>query len=274
MSNYLLTKMRRLSILLFSLLTLVSCTEYAKVQKSRDPGVKFAYAKKAFEQKRYVQASTLLNDVITPLRGTADGEESLYLLAMSHFENKDYLDSGVFFKTYCSRYPKGKYAELARFYGGYGYYLDSPEAQLDQSNTVKAISELQTFLDYYPKSEKVLTARNAIFEMQDKLTLKELQNAQLYYNLGNFMGNNYEAAIITAQNALKSYPYSKYREDFEFLILKSKFQIAKESVAEKKEDRFREVIDEYFSFTNNFPDSDKLSEASNIYNIARRHVRE
>lgn len=266
--------MRRLSILLFSLLTLVSCTEYAKVQKNRDPEVKFAYAKKAFEQKRYVQASTLLNDVITPLRGTADGEESLYLLAMSHFENKDYLDSGVFFKTYYTRYPKGKYAELARYYSGYGYYLDSPDPQLDQSNTVKAIQELQTFLDYYPKSEKALSARNAIFEMQDKLTLKELQNVQLYYNLGNFMGNNYEAAIITAQNALKEYPYSKYREDFEFLILKSKFQIAKESVAEKKEDRFREVIDEYFSFTNNFPDTDKQNEAQNIYNIARRHVRE
>ena len=110
--------------------------------------------------------------------------------------------------------------------------------------------------------------------MQDKLTLKELQNAQLYYNLGNFLGNNYESAIITAQNALKSYPYSKYREDFEFLILKSKFQIAKESVVEKREDRFREVVDEYYSFTNNFPDSDKTAEANNILKIARRYVPE
>ena len=63
--------------------------------------------------------------------------------------------------------------------------------------------------------------------MQDKLTLKELQNAQLYYNLGNFLGNNYQSAIITARNAIKSYPYSKYKEDFEMLILKSKFQEAR-----------------------------------------------
>jgi hypothetical protein len=78
---------------------------------------------------------------------------------------------------------------MRRFHAGYGYYLDSPEPQLDQSETVKAIQELQAFLDYFPKSDKVSIAQNAIFELQDKLVLKELQNAQLYYNLGNFMGN-------------------------------------------------------------------------------------
>lgn len=266
--------MTRYIFIILSLLSLASCTEYAKVQKSRDPEVKFAFAKKTFEDKKYVQAATLLNEVITPLRGSANGEEALYLLGMSHYENADYLDSGVYFKTYYTRYPKGKYAEAARFYSGYGYYKDSPDPQLDQTNTIKAINELQGFLDYYPKSEKAILARNAVFEMQDKLTLKELQNAQLYYNLGNFLGNNYESAIITAQNALKAYPYSKYREDFEFLILKSKFQIAKESVVEKREDRFREVVDEYYSFTNNFPDSDKTAEANNILKIARRYVPE
>ena len=110
--------------------------------------------------------------------------------------------------------------------------------------------------------------------MQDKLTLKELQNAQLYYNLGNFTGNNYEAAIITAQNALKEYPYSKYREDFELLVLKAKYQEAKLSVNERQSDRYRDVVDEYFSYINNYPDSKNRKEADNIYEIARKHVQE
>ena len=193
---------------------------------------------------------------------------------MSYFENKDYMNSGVNFKTYYSRYPKGRYAELARFYSGYGYYLDSPDPQLDQSMTVKAIEELQGFLDYFPDSDRGSIAQNAIFEMQDKLTLKELQNSQLYYNLGNFRGNNYQSAIITAQNALKNYPYSKYREDFELLILKSKFQEARQSIAERQADRYREVVDEYFSFINNYPDTKNRKEADNIYNIARKHVQD
>ena len=47
---------------------------------------------------------------------------------------------------------------------------------------------------------------------RDKLVLKEFMSAKLYYNLGNYMGNNYESCVITAQNALKDYPYTAYRE--------------------------------------------------------------
>jgi outer membrane protein assembly factor BamD len=268
--------MRNISVILAGLLLLIigGCGEYSKVLKSRDVDYKFEYAKRAYDEGKYLQAITVLSDVIQPLRGGAKGEEALYLLGKSYYENKDYLNSGVYFKTYYTRYPKGKFAEDARFYSGYGYYLDSPDPQLDQSSTRKAIEELQGFLDYFPRSDKATMAQNAIFEMQDRLTLKELQNAQLYYNLGNFLGNNYQAAVITSQNALKEYPYSKYREEFELLILKSKYQEAKNSVAEKREDRYRDVIDEYYSFSNNFPDSKNLKEAENIYNLARRHVKD
>lgn len=264
--------MRKILWFLPLALLVCSCGEYNKVLKSRDVDYKFDYAKRAYDEKKFLQASTVLSEIITPLRGGPKGEESLFLLAMSYYENKDYVNAPVYFKTYYNRYPKGKYTELARFYSGYGYYLDSPDAQLDQSTTVKAIQELEAFLDYFPKSDKVTLAQNAIFELQDKLTLKELQNAQLYYNLGNYMGNNYESAIIVAQNALKDYPYSKYKEDFELIILKSKFQEAKQSVLERQADRYREVVDEYYSFINNNPESKHKKEAETIFKIASRHA--
>lgn len=267
------TFIMRKYLLLIPLLAIVcSCTEYTKVLKSHDVNYKFDYAKRAYEEKKYVQASTILGEIYTPLRGTPKGEEALFLLAMSYYENKDYTNSNLYFKTYYGRYPKGKYAELSHFYSGYGFYQDSPDPQLDQTYTIKAIEELQKFLERYPKSEKAPDAQNAIFEMQDKLTLKELQNAQLYYNLGNFMGNNYESAVIVAKNALKDYPYSKYREDFEFLILKSKYQMAKNSISEKMAERYNDVIDEYYSFTNNFPESKHLKEAATILKIAQSHT--
>lgn len=264
--------MRKLLILLPLLTMSVSCTEYTKVLKSKDVDYKFDYAKRAYDEKKYIQASTILGEIYTPLRGTSKGEEALFLLAMSHYENMDYDNSNLYFKTYYQRYPKGKFAELSNFYSGYGYYKDSPDPQLDQTYTIKAIDELKNFLEKYPKSEKVKDAQDAIFEMQDKLTLKELQNAQLYYNLGNFMGNNYESAVIVSQNALKDYPYSKYKEEFELLILKSKFQMAKNSVAEKMGERYNDVIDEYYAFINNYPESKHAKEASTILKIARAHV--
>lgn len=251
-----------------------SCGEYQKALKSSDANYKYEYAKKAYEQKRFAQASTLLSDVISTFKGTDKAEHSLYLLAMSYYENKDYLNSGVYFKTYYGRYPKGKYAELARFYAGYGYYLDSPESQLDQTGTIKAIEELQGFLDYFPRSDKVTIAQNAIFELQDKLTFKQLENAQLYYNLGTYMGNNYESAIVVAKNAIKDYPYSKYKEDLELLVLKARYQEARLSVDERKQERYRDVVDEYYAFINNYPDSPNRQEADNIFKIASRHAGE
>lgn len=268
--------MRLLHILLSAVLAAVmtSCGEYVKVQKSTDFNYKYEYAKRAYEQKKYVQAATLFKDCATVFKGSDKAEECLYLLAMSNYENKDYVTSGTYFQTYYNRYPNGKYAEPARFFCGYGYYLDSPEAQLDQSGTIKAIEELQAFLDYFPRSDKVAIAQNAIFELQDKLTLKQLQNAQLYYNLRNYLGNNYKSAIIVAKNAIKDYPYSKYKEDLEMLVLKARYMEADNSIDERKGDRFREVVDEYYNFINNYPDSPNRQEADNIFKIASRYVKD
>ena len=251
---------------------LVSCGEYNKVLKSSDYNLKYEYAKKAFEEKRYTQAYTLLEDVVTVFKGTDKAEESLYLLGLSYYENKDYLTSGAYFKSYYQHYPRGEYAELARYYAGYGYYLESPDPQLDQSITIKAIEELQAFLDYFPKSDKVPIAQSAIFELQDKLVQKELENAQLYYNLGNYMGNNYESAVITAKNAIKEYPYSKYKEQLEMLVLKARYREASESVDENKEERFRTVIDEYYAFINDYPDSKYRKEADGIFKVADKFI--
>ena len=86
------------------------------------------------------------------------------------------------------------------------------------------------------------------------------------------MGNNYESAVIVARNAIKTYPYSKYKEDLEMIILKARFQEASQSVAEKKADRFRDVIDEYYSFINNYPDGPNREEADNIFKIASKYI--
>lgn len=259
-----------LSVLLLAILS--SCSEYNRVMKSHDINVRYDYAKKAYEQGKYIQAATILNDLITPLKGSAKGEEALYLLGMSYYHSKDYLNSGVYLKSYYNRYPKGIYTEDARYYCGYGYYLDSPDSQLDQTETLKGIEELQGFIDYFPKSDRVTSAQNAMFELQDKLTFKELENAELYYNLGTYMGNNYESCVIVAENALRAYPYSKYREDLEFIKLKAKFQEAKQSVSEKQKDRYRDVVDEYYSFINNFPDSKNRKDADDMFRQAEKKI--
>ncbi len=259
-----------LALLLICLFS--SCGEYTKILKSHDYDLKYEYAKKAFEEGKYTRSSTLLEELIAIYKGTDKGEESLYLLAKSYYMSKDYITASQYFTAYYMNYPKGEFAELSRYYSGYGYYLDSPEARLDQTGTYKAIEELQVFLEYYPQSEKAEDVQNVIILLQDKLAEKELYNIRLYYDLGNYMGNNYKSAIITAENALREYPYSKYREEMAMIILRSKYQEAQMSIDEKKEERYREVVDEYYSFSNDYPESEYMKEANRINVIASKYV--
>lgn len=268
-------KLLTISILTLSLGFLcTSCGEYQRVVKSNNSSVKFDYAKKWYEEGKYGQAASVLSEIVSVFKGQEKAEETLYMLGMCHYKNKDYPTAGTYLHTYYTRYPKGKYAEDALYYCGLGYYNDSPDVQLDQSGTVQAIEELSTFLEYYPKSPRVPEVQNRIFELQDKLALKQLQNAQLYYNLGTYGGNNFQSAIVVCQNALKHYPYSIYKEDFDMLVLKSRFKEAELSVSERQGERFRSVIDEYYTFVNKYPESKYRSEADNIFKIASKYVKD
>ncbi|WP_333616740.1 outer membrane protein assembly factor BamD, partial [Bacteroides pyogenes] len=202
--------------------------------------------------------------------GTDKAEESLYMLGMCYYNQKDYQTAAQTFITYYTTYPRGTYTELARFHAGKSLFLDTPEPRLDQTSTYQAIQQLQMFMEYFPGSSKKLEAQNMIFALQDKLVLKELYSARLYYNLGNYMGNNYESSIITAQNALKDYPYTDYREELSILILRARYEMAVNSVESKKLDRYRETIDEYYAFKNEFPESKYLKEAEKIFRESKK----
>lgn len=264
----------RFFFIFLSFLIITSCGEYNKILKSSDTELKYAYAKKCYDQGQYNKAITLLEDLVTTFKGTSKAEESLFLLAQCHFYDKDYVSANHYYNAYTTSYPKGEYAELARFNGAYGLYLDSPDARLDQSNTYKSMQQFQTFLELYPQSDKVKSVHDLLFEMQDKLAYKEYLACKLYYNLGNYMGNNYESCVITAREALRLYPYSKYVEEYQILILRSKFELALNSVANKKAERYRDVVDEHFNYKNMFPEGKYLKEAEKLYETALKEIGE
>ena len=265
---------------------LTSCGEYSKVFKSTDYLYKYEAAKSYFGEGQYNKAATLLEELITILKGTDNAEESLYMLAMAYYNQGDYITASHYFTTYYTTYPRGTYTELARFQAGKSLYLDTPEARLDQSSTYKAIQELQMFMEYHPDSKRKTEAQLMIFGLQDKLVEKEYLSAKLYYDLGTYTGNasytadmringnNFQACITTAQNALKDYPYTSMREEISILLLRAKHKLGSESVLDKKEERMRETIDEYFAFKNEFPESKYMKEVEEIYKDASKYVKE
>ena len=263
-----------------------SCGEYNKILKYADYEYKYEAAKSYFGKGQYTKASTLLEELITILKGTENAQESLYMLAMSYYNQGDYVTASHYFTSYYNTYPKGTYTELARFHSGKALFLDTPEPRLDQSSTFSAISELQMFMEYFPESKRKTEAQLMIFSLQDKLVEKDYLTAKLYYDLGTYTGNasytadmringnNFLACITTAQNALKDYPYTSMREDLSILLLRAKHKLGSESVLEKKEERMRETIDEYYAFKNEFPESKYMKEVEAIYKDASKYVKE
>lgn len=259
-----------------------SCGEYNKVLKSTDYEYKYEAAKSYFGKGQYTKAATLLEEVVTILKGTAYAQESLYMLGMTYFNQGDYVTASHYFSTFYNTYPRGVYTEQARFYAGRALFLDTPEPRLDQTSTYKAIQELQMFMEYFPASSRAQEAQQMIFDLQDKLVMKDYLSAKLYYDLGSYTGNstytttgnNYLSCIVTAQNALKDYPYTKMREELSLLVLRAKYDMAKASVLEKMEERMRDAIDEYYSFKNEFPESKHMKEVENIFKNARKYVKD
>jgi len=266
--------MKNYIVPLFAFLLLAtSCNEFNKVLKSTDYDYKYEYAKKCYENKKFYRGYTLLEELVPIYKGTDKAEESLYLMGQCYFGSKDYSTAAQTFTTYYNTYPKGEFTELARFYSAKSYYLDSPDPRLDQSQNYRAINEVQMFLEYFPQSEKAKEAQDIMFELQEKLAYKELLNARLYFNLGNYMGNNYLSCTIVSQNAIKNYPFSKYKEEFAFLILKAKYEQAVNSIAEKKAERFRDVADEVYSYKNEFPEGKFMKEAGKMLDEAQKNVK-
>lgn len=266
--------------LLCAMMLLGACTEYSAVLKSNDYEYRYEAAKALYADGHYSKAAELFSLLLAPLKGTSYGEESLYMLGESNLKAKDYESAAMFFKKYYQTYPKGHYMELARFNSGYSLYKQTPDVRLDQSSTMQAINEYQSFLDYCPNTGLKEQAQVIIYDMQDKLVKKEYLAAKLYYDLGTYTinsfygGNNYEACVVTAQNALKDYPYASagLREDLSILILKAKYHLARQSVEEKRLERFRDTIDEYYAFLNDYPESQYLKEANSIFSYSEKVV--
>ncbi|MCC8146238.1 MAG: outer membrane protein assembly factor BamD [Bacteroidales bacterium] len=263
----------RFKFICFSLLLVIlaSCGEYNKILKSTDVMVKYEAAKRYFHEGKFDRAASLFEEAVPMLRGSSYGEESLYMLAQSYYSMKDYYTASEYFKSYYNAYPRGEFAELARFYAAYGLYLESPDPRFDQADTYKAMQHFQEFIEYYPQSERKEQAQQALFELQEKLALKELLAVRLYYNLGDYIlysfpGGNYLSCVITAQNAMRAYPYTQYREEFMYYVFLSKYEMAVKSVDEKKDFRYRDVVDEYYTYRNEFPQGKYLKEIERLHN--------
>lgn len=249
-------------------MTLLSgCSEYYKIQKSGDYNLKYEKAKAYYEYEDYYHAKALLDDVVSVFRGSDKAEEVAMLYANCHFKMHDYTMAAYYFESFYKNYAFSENTEEAYFMSANCYYKESPRVDLDQACSRKAIDAMQTYLNKYPQGRHVAEANAVITEMRQKLEEKSYLTAKLYFKIGE-----YQAATITLKNSLKEFPDTKYREELMYMVVKANFLLAENSVDDKKAERYQSMVTEYYSFIDEYPQSQYLTEIEEMYNNSVKQI--
>ena len=259
--------MKKTLYIFFLVTFLASCSKYQQVLKNPDLDYKFEMAKKYYDEEEFYKALPLFDELNTLYRGTAKAEEVYFYLAYTHYGLSENLVAAYHFRNFAITYPNSDKAEEVSFMNAYCYYLESPSYSLDVSNTVKAINELQYFVDVYPTSERLAECNQLIDQLRQKLEKKSFKLAKLYFDT-----DNYKSAIVSLKNVLMDFPDTDFSEEIYFLILESNHLYANKSVNSKKKERCNDTISAYHQFVDKFPNSKRLKEAENIYNNATKQL--
>jgi outer membrane protein assembly factor BamD len=213
-------------------------------------------------------AQQLYEELFPVFKGTDKFEDLYYKYAYCFYNEGMYRDAEGLFKGYLEVFPNSDKAEEIDYMRAYCYYKESPKLELEQVNTNKAMSMMQTFINTHPGSPRIKEATEIIDKSRAKLELKEYRSAQLYYNLGEF-----KAAAISFSDLLNNYPESVLGDTYKLMVLKSYYKFAKLSVASKQEERFEKVISEYQDFLDRYPESKLLKEAESLNILSQNQLK-
>ena len=246
----------------------VSCSKFNKVLKSTDYDYKLKMAQQYYENKKYRQAQTLYEELFTIYKGTPQFEELYYRYADCAFKQKDYLGAENLFNGFLGMFPNSERSEEVEYLEAYSYYKQSPKPELDQTNTIKAMGMMQTFLNTHVGSTRSKEAEGIINSSYKKLEMKELQAAELYYNM-----EQWKAAAISYTTVINNYPDSPKSDEYKLMIIRSYYKYATMSMQEKQEERYVKVISEVQDFQDRYPESKLLKEAERYLTLSSTRIK-
>lgn len=264
MKNYI-----HIIIMIATCLMMTSCTRQARLMakyaKKGNVQEKDSAAMYYVEHRNYDKASFLLEELMGLTRTTPRYEEILRKYAMCKYNMHEYLMATYFFDQYLAQYPTSKYAEEFAYLQAYSFYLQSDPYFLDQVYSQKAAESLQAYILNYPNSKHIKEAEGYLSELYGRKVMKAFEQAKLYYKV-----YNYKAAVSSLQSFMDAYPDSKYKEEANFLLVKSAYELSLESIEVKKVNRFKDAIEFYQKFMEKYPNSIYKKEAVALYDLMKK----
>ncbi|MES2702910.1 MAG: outer membrane protein assembly factor BamD [Bacteroidota bacterium] len=260
--------MRNLLYLFVVAALLGSCGGFEKVRKSSDVNYKLTKANEYFDKKDYSHANQLYKELMPVMKSTRNYEALFFKYSYTFYYLKDYVEASYYFKNFTEFFPASTNAEEAEFMSAVSLYKFAPKYTLDQTNSVKALEALQSYIYRYPTSTRMSEANTYIDESRRKLEMKQADAARLYYNI-----REYKAATVAYRSVLRNYPESTSADQYQFMIMKAMYKFAKASIPDKQEERYATAMGAYRELKDTYPRSKYLDDADKLYAEANNNLK-
>jgi outer membrane protein assembly factor BamD len=151
---------------------------------------RFARAKALFDKGDYLEAINEFTVITLQFQGSQFAGDAQFYLGECRFNRGDYVLAAFEYGVLKRGYPASPRVPEAQYKIALSYYHLSPRPSLDQQYTVKAIDELQSFIEYFPSNPLAADADAKIKELNAKLARKVYEAARQYVTL-----QHYKAAL-------------------------------------------------------------------------------
>ncbi len=254
--------MKKYLLVLIAIITLSACNkQQEKALKSADKEYILQIANENFEKKKWKDALALYERLSNFVAGTDDAPNVVYNSAYANYYDRNYKLAGHQFKNFSVTFPQDPRAEDAAYMSALCYYEGSMDYNLDQTSTELAINEMQNFLNNYPNAERGKNINELIDELTYKLEFKAYENARQYYKMAD-----YKAAATSFENVLEDFPSTKLRTKIYDYILKSRYELAVNSIYDLKRDRIEDALTFTKQIEREMPDTDISKTALELRN--------
>lgn len=240
----------------------------SKILKNSDPAFKLRIAEQYFVKKKYSKAQMIFEDIMPYYKTGKEFEDIYYKYAYCAYYQEDFSNAENLFKSYLEIFPNSTKAEEIDYMRAYSFYKQSPKPELDQTNTIKAMGMMQTFINTHPGSARIKEANELIDICRAKLEVKDYKSALLYYDMGQF-----RAAGVAFSTLLNNYPESAKGDEYKLMVIKAYYRFAEMSIEEKKVERYTQVITECNEFTDRFPDSKLKKDAEDFLTLSQTNIK-
>lgn len=230
------------------LITFAGCSSSVDTT-NMTPEDRLAYAIRLYNDEDYLEAVNELQALLLQYPGSSISDDAQFYLAKTRFARQEYIMAAFEFSKLIKNMPASDFVPESQFMLAECYYQLSPDYNLDQKFTKKAIQEYQAFIDFFPTNAKVTEAEKKISELNDKLAKKDYTITQIYEKLDYL-----KAAIIYDNDVIDTYHDTQYAKMAMYDKIKA--------LVERNENN--QALAEIDKYIEKYPDDQNIDELKNL----------